>query len=195
METVELRIRMTGEELKEAAKRYHFQEEDFPLWDALYQGILPLLQVKAYYKWGERRVQIPYEEYAVVFVTLGDGVDALQNVYLERQCLSEAYIIECVSLAVLEKAYGEFVKQLQKKTGKWAEKIDFLGDTYPIEMLPDLYQGFGAMDITYNESLVLLPAKSVAFLLPMSVERHEGACNICIHCRNKKCIFRREPER
>lgn len=64
---------------------------------------------------GEKGTPIQYEEYAIVFLTLGDGVDALQDVYLERKCLSEAYIIECVSLAILDKAYEEFVKQLQKK--------------------------------------------------------------------------------
>ena len=195
METVSLQIRMTKEELKEAAERYHFREEDFSLLDALYQGILPLLQIKAYYQWGRKGTPIQYEEYAIVFLTLGDGVDSLQDVYLERKCLSEAYIIECVSLALLSKAYEEFVKQLQRKTGKWAEKIDFLGDAYPMEMLPDLYKEFGPMDITYNESLVLLPAKSVVFLLPVSADKQEGVCNICSHCQNKRCIFRKEPER
>lgn len=190
METVGLQIKMTKEDLKRAAERYHFREEDFPLLDALYQSIQPLLQVKAYYRWGKKEIQIPYEEYAVVFLTLGDGVDALQEVYLERNCLSEAYMIECVSLEILNKAYEEFVKQFQKKTGKWVEKIDFLGDTYPIEMLPDLYKEFDSMDITYNEKLVLLPAKSVAFLLPLSVEKQENPCHICSNCRNNGCTER-----
>lgn len=195
METVKLQVRLTKGDLKEAAGRYHFREEDFPLLDAIYQGILPLLQIKAYYQWGEKGTPIQYEEYVIVFLTLGDGVDALQDVYLERKCLSEAYIIECVSLAILDKAYEEFVKQLQKKTGKWAEKIDFLGDTYSMELLPNLYNEFETMDITYNESLVLLPTKSVVFLLPMSAEKQEGVCHICSRCQNKRCIFRKEPER
>lgn len=193
METVKLQVRLTKRDLKEAAGRYHFQEEDFPLLDALYQGILSLLQITAYYRWGKTGRQIQYEEYAIVFLTLGDGIDALQNVYLERKCLSEAYIIECVSLAILDKAYAEFVKQFQKKTGKWAEKIDFLGDTYPMELLPELYNEFEFMDITYNENLVLLPSKSVAFLLPVSVGKQEGACHICSRCQNIRCIFRKEP--
>jgi len=126
----------------------------------------------------------------VVFLTLGNGIDALQELYLNKKCLSEAYMIECIALELLAKAYREFVKGVQKETGKWAKKIDFLGDTYPIELLPKLYDEFEQMDITYNEKMVLSPEKSVVFLLPISKEKKGNICNICKSCSNKACALR-----
>lgn len=195
MKTTELTICLTTENFKEIIRRYHFREEDLPMIEALHQSMMPLLQTKAYYRWKEKEEPILYERYAVVFLTLGDGIDRLQEVYLNKKCLSEAYMVECISLELLTKAYEEFVKRVQRETGKWAEKIDFLGDTYPMEMLPELYAEFDSIDIAYNESLVLTPSKSVVFLLPMSEEKAENSCHICENCKNTECIFRKDNER
>lgn len=192
MNTADIKVIWNTEDLNHLIKHYHFREEDFGILQALSQVMTPLLQARAYYVWKKKGEIVSYEDYAVVFLTLGDGVDALQEVYLGRQCLSEAYMVECIALEMLMKAYEEFVKQVQRETGKWAVKIDFLGDTYPMELLPELYDGFDSMEITYNEKLVLSPGKSVVFLLPMSEKKTKNPCHICENCSNKECIFRTE---
>jgi hypothetical protein len=163
----------------------------------LYAAMLPVVRARAYYIWREKDAQIAYEKYALVLLTLGEGVDALQQVYQDRQCLTEAYMIECLALELLEKAYEEFVKQIQRESGQWAVKIDFLGDTYPLEWLPKLYSEFDTTEIVYNEKMVLSPSKSVAFLLPMSeTEKKESSlCRICENCSNQSCMFRTEANR
>lgn len=190
MNTADIRIHMEPEDFRHMIQRFHFRKEDFLSLQAISRAMAPLLQIKAYYLWKSRDKIISYNEYAAVFLTLGNGVDALQELYLSRKCLSEAYMVECIALELLTKAYREFVKKVQKETGKWAEKIDFLGDTYPIELLPRLYNEFEQMDISYNEKLVLSPEKSVAFLLPMSKKETGSACNICKNCSNKSCVLR-----
>lgn len=192
MYTTEIKVRLTAQDLEKVIRCYHFREKDRKTMENLYQAAVPLVQAKAYYLWKQKNSVISYEEYAVVFLTLGDGMDRLQELYLEKKCLSEAYMLECISLELLSKAYEEFVKQVQRETGKWAVKIDFLGDTYPIELLPELYEEFGNMEIHYNEKLVLSPAKSVAFLLPVTGEETKNPCHICENCGNENCLFRQE---
>lgn len=190
MNTADIRITLEQKDLWHMIQRCHFRQEDFPSLQSLNRAMAPLLQIKAYYLWKGRDEVISYKEYAVVFPTLGNGIDALQELYLSRKCLSEAYMIECIALELLTKAYREFVREVQKETGKWAEKIDFLGDAYPIELLPKLYNEFGQIDISYNEKLVLSPEKSVVFLLPMSRKKTGSVCNICENCGNKACVLR-----
>lgn len=192
MDTIDININLEETDLEKIIKRYHFRDTDRHSLQALNRALFPLLQIKGYYLWKGKAAQDLYEDYAVVFLTLGSGVDDLQDIYLARQCLSEAYMIECITMEILNQAYEVLVKKLQKETGKWAAKIDFLGDTYPLEMLPKLYEGFEQMDITFNEQLVLSPRKSVVFLLPMSEKRMENPCHICENCNNTECLFREE---
>lgn len=188
-------ISLNSGDLENIMQRYHFCQEDFSALQSLSRMLTPLLQAEAYYIWKGKGEIISYNNYAVVFLTLGDGADALQEVYLTRNCLSEAYMIECIALEMLTKAYEEFVKMIQKETGKWAIKIDFLGETYPLELLPELYGQFGKMNITYNEKLVLSPGKSVVFLLPLSEKKSENPCNICKNCGSKECLFRKRDKK
>lgn len=190
MNTVDIRINMGSEDIKHIIKRYHFREEDFLSLQALSGSMAPLLQVKAYYLWKSGDSLIPQKDYAAVFLTLGSGVDEMQEIYLSKNCLSEAYMIECIAIEMLYKSYGELIREVQRQTGKWVEKMEFLGDTYPIELLPKLYREFGQMDISYNEKFVLSPGKSVVFLLTMSDEKREGDCSLCESCGNKTCILR-----
>ncbi len=187
-----LMVALETEDFKNMIVKYHFRKEDFASLQSLSRMLVPLLRTKAYYVWKEKGDVITYEKYAVVFLTLGDGPDALQEVYLSRNCLSEAYMLECIALELLTKAYEEFVKITQKETRMWAVKIDFLGDTYSIEILPELYQEFDQMDISYNEKLVLSPGKSVVFLLPVSEKEEEYPCDICKNCENQDCLFRQK---
>ena len=191
MEEKNISVSLEAEELREMIGAYHFRGEDFFSLQSISHMLSPLLQIKAYYIWKEKGETVSYEKYAVVFLTLGDGADALQELYLSRNCLSEAYMIECIAMELLTKAYGEFVREIQEETGKWVMKLDFLGDTYPLELLGEFYKEFGQIDITYNESFVLSPKKSVAFLLPVTEKKLGNPCNTCDSCSSLECLFRK----
>lgn len=192
MQTTELSVHLKKDDIEQLIMRYHFRTDDIVLLQSLSQAMQPLLRVKAYYVWQKQDSSIAYEDYAIVFLTLGEGIDRLQELYMDQKCLSEAYMIDCIALEYLTKAYEEFVRYIQKETGKWAVKIDFLGDTYPVTMLPKLIQKFDDMKIGYNEKYVLTPSKSVAFLLPMSKARTKNPCHICDNCSNTECLFRKD---
>lgn len=197
MQTISLEVQLDEEDLKNLIRRYRFAQSDFAQLSALSQVLQPIIQTRAYYVWKQKEAPISYEDYAIVFLSLGDGVDALQEVYLEREAVTEGYMIECLASELLLKAYKECVRQLQAECGKWAEKIDFLGDTYPVELMESFYSDFEGMPIAFNAQYVLQPKKSVVFLLPMlpAQEGKEHApCHVCGNCKNTDCIFREKSD-
>lgn len=197
MQTISLEVQLNEEDLRKLIHRYRFSESDFSRLSAIFQALEPIVQPRAYYVWKQKEDPVTYEDYAIVFLSLGDGVDALQEVYLEREAVTEGYMIECLASELLSKAYKECVRLLQAERGKWAEKIDFLGDTYPLELIEGFYADFEGMPITFNAQYVLQPKKSVVFLLPMhpTQEGKENApCHICGNCKNTDCIFREKSD-
>lgn len=195
MQTIGLEIQLNEENLKRLLHRYHFKESDFAQLSALSRVLQSLIQPRAYYIWKREEAPVSYEDYAVVFLSLGNGVDALQEICLEKEAVTEGYMIECLASELLFMAYQECVRQLQAERGKWAEKIDFLGDTYPLELMEKLYMDFEGIPITFNAQYVLQPKKSVVFLLPMipmQEGRENASCHICQNCKNTSCILRDE---
>lgn len=193
MKTINLNCSFNRKDFQALIHKYHFEDRDFASLEALERALRPLLRAKAYYVFKKQDEVVAYEDYAAVFLTLGDGVDALQELYLRRECVSEAYMLECLASELLMKAYEECVEYLQKESGKWAVKIDFLGDSYPLELMQELYKEFPEIEITYNEQFVLSPKKSVVFLLPVSTEKtQKNPSHICADCKNKVCMYRTE---
>lgn len=191
MNTVDLHCRLEKEDFPKLIQKYHFNAEDLGALQAFEEALQPLLKAKLYYVWKEKEADL--KQFAVCFVTLGDGVDVLQELYLDRECVSQAYMLECIASELLFKAYEEGVDFLQKESGKWAERIEFLGDTYPLEWMEQWYGEFEGMEVQYNEQFVLSPKKSVVFLLPVSEKKQaENPIHICASCQNKTCAYRTE---
>ena len=194
MRTMDLEAGLDPEDIQGVIKRYGFARSDLPLLTALARVLRPLARCRAYYIWKRKEEPVAYEDFAVVFLSLGEGVDALQEVYLEREAVSEGYMIDCLASEWLAKAYGECVARLQSESGKQAVKIDFLGDTYPLSLMEKWYGEFAGMPVTFNAQYVLRPKKSVAFLLPMEAAqegcREKAAAHICKNCGNENCLLR-----
>lgn len=189
-----LMVSLDDDDLIKMMRRYHFSDSDYEDILAMSRAMEPLVDINAFCVYKESYAKIEEKNFYMVFVTLGDGIDRLQGLYADRQCLSEAYIIDCIGSELLMKAYEKLVKELQKECGKWAKKIDFLGDKYSMELLPELYEECKPEGIRYNEQFVLIPSKSVVFLLPMSEKKTNDPCLICANCGNKDCIFRTKAE-
>lgn len=202
MRTMEIDAQLSTEDIRKLIKRYGFAESDFVRLAAFAQALQPLVNARAYYVWKQKEEPVDYEDYAVVFISLGEGVDALQEVYLEREAVTEGYMIECLASVMLSKTYGECVRQLEAERRKTAEKIDFLGDTYPLSLMEKWYSEFAGIPVTFNRQYVLTPKKSVVFLLPMAPGEAgaetvftDAGAHICENCKNTACILREHPAR
>ena len=89
----------------EFCSRFHFPPDDLPHIQAIYTALLPLVESYAYYSLDQDLDWVSLPHYAYGFVTLGNGVDELSELYLNHEQIQEAYIVDCISLMLLSKAY------------------------------------------------------------------------------------------
>ena len=176
--------------------RFHFNKDDIDNIKALYRAIIPLVTAEADYCLDNGNLDraIDINDFVTCFITLGSEIDSIQAVYMEQELIMEAYIIDCLASELLSKAYGSFIDFLEKITGKFVSKIDFLGDEYPIELIEKIYQKIRPENIKYNQSFQLIPSKTVTMLLSLSDSKlNSDVCNMCSSCKNRECSMRKEP--
>jgi hypothetical protein len=189
-----LSVALEQKDFSRMLQKYHFQDSDQPLLQDNYALLLPHIHAKGYFALDVPVASITYDSYALGLVTLGNGIDELQQEYTKQQNLTESYMLDCLGLELLSKSYQEVVKEVQRMTDKWVTSIDFLGDTYPLSLLPKFFEILHPEDISYNRDFMLTPLKSVSFLLPLSDTKTEhDVCNLCTHCGNEQCILRHAP--
>lgn len=100
-------------------------------------------------------------------MTLGKGVDELQEKLQEQDMLLESYMVETLAGEALMEAYSRFHAEIHRRTGWFVKQMSFLGSSSePIEQLPALLKlldcdgQYTAAYITCNESLCLIPKKA-----------------------------------
>lgn len=134
------------------------------------------------------------EEIAAI-VTLGAGVDELQDGYMSEERLSESYMAECVGMELLRAAYEQTAERIYASTGKWLSGFAFLGERAPLERMEEIFRRLAPEGVSYNQAYMLTPRKTVAFLTSLRGERRESYCNICADCTNFSCRNRPEDGR
>ena len=124
----------------EFCSRFHFPPDDLPHIQAIYTALLPLVESYAYYSLDQDLDGVSLPHYAYGFVTLGNGVDELSELYLNHEQIQEAYIVDCISLMLLSKAYEEFAHVVERQSRLYLAELSFLGDTYSLNLLPQIYK-------------------------------------------------------
>lgn len=190
----ELTPRLSSGDWKEFCDRFHFPATDLPHIQAIYAALLPLTQCCAYYSLDQDIDAIAFSHYAYGFVTLGSGMDELSDLYLNHEQIQEAYIVDCLSLMLLSKAYEDFAQTVEKQTDLYLAELSFLGDTYPIDLLPQMYERLAPDAIEMTEGNMLRPLKTATLILRLDTERPQDRkqlCNACATCRNFSCPSRK----
>lgn len=100
-----------------------------------------------------------------VVMSLGNGVDRLQEKYSERGLLSQSYMIEVMASELLLQGYVAYNYYIKENTDWHVARYHFLGseENYPLEMMPDLLRELTPL-ITCNSAFVCCP-KRVLHLL------------------------------
>lgn len=200
MRQMSLPIQLNEKELQVLLSRYHFNDNDFLHIKAIYQVVAPLVTATAYYsiEQGKEKAldfvsDVQYAPYEIGVVTLGNQVDELQNLYTKEGEVWKAYVVECIALELLSKAYVILTEVIHKECGLWPRQYDFLGERFPLEKMTDIftYLGIKTAEVSYNEAYMLIPKKSVVFLASLTEDRKESACNICSGCGNVTCQNRK----
>lgn len=179
---------------KDFCSRFHFPPEDLSHIQAIYTALFPLIDCCAYYSMEQDLEEVSFTHYAYGFVTLGNGVDELAELYLNYEQIQEAYIVDCISLMLLSKAYEEFAHVVETQSGLHLAELSFLGDNYPLELLPKIYERLAPDAVYITEGQMLKPLKTATLILHLDTETHadlKQLCHTCANCRNFSCPSRK----
>lgn len=189
-----LNPRLSSSDWRELCERFHFPAEKLQYIQTIYTALLPLVDSYVYYSLTQDMDEIPFTNYAYGIVTLGNGVDQLSELYLNHEQLEEAYIVDCVSLMLLTRAYEEFAYLAEQETGLNLVELSFLGDTYSMDLLPKIYNNLEPASVTLTDGLMLWPLKTATLILRLDAKaasNRDQLCNSCAGCKNYSCPSRK----
>ena len=183
--------------LEGVRKKFHYDEIQALEFQAVAEEMLPLMREEAFWErrvsFGEKKHQS--EAYSViheqVVMSLGNGVDCLQERYSERELLSQSYMIEVLASELLLQGYAAYNHYIKENTDWHVARYYFLGsdEDFPLEMLPDLLKELTPL-ITCNSAFCMLPKKSVAFIAELTQDDDIQCRGICVGCNNANCSYR-----
>lgn len=202
-----MRIRMSLEQknfddfIDTVISKYHFDEDNKKELIKVYEQMQICMSPYAIYKINQRVTgvsAIDDSQTALVAMTLGDGIDKLQDRFERSGKLDNAYMLECLSNELLLNMYKEFNNSYKRFHRRFVAKYHFIGNDIELERIPSLLEDlYGKKEdadkavfddsILANEFGVLKPTKSVIFYALLS-ENPETVCEgICVGCGNPNC--------
>ncbi len=122
-------------------------------------------------------------EWECVVMSLGKGIDRLQESYSEKELIMQSYMTQALSGEVLMRGYKACARYLKKETGRYVAAYHFPGseEGFPQEMLPDLLKTY-APGISCNSAFCMFPTKSVVFIAELTQDESKRCKSICAGC-------------
>lgn len=196
LKQIGLQISFTKEERRKIQKKYHFEERDSQRFDWMVELLGSVVRAKAWYRiCREKEIEeLPCSCYAAVIVTLSEYSDRLIALESEAGNLLDAYMLDCIALEFLQKAYRQTAQQIYQETQLWQGERYFFGEQLPLEYLPSILETFPNIPVQLNSSGMIIPIKSVIYFAELVEEPEEGMDDICFACKNQECIYRKEQK-
>lgn len=183
--------------LHSVMKKYHYDPEEYPTLKQLAEQMVPCLETEA--GWQDRDFEETFPKgersFLAVGITLGEGIDALQENYLREGLLTESYMIEVLSSELLLKSYQAYTKCVASHRELHVARLHFLGaEGAPgLENLPALLQEL-QLPVTCNEAYCMIPKKSVVFYAELTKDAFTKCAGICLGCGRRDCPNRMEEK-
>lgn len=196
MQGKSLKLKLEEVDIHTLLQRYHFAESDYATIKRLYDAVEPLVKAEVFIEYNPGYQFVEYSQYVVIAVTLGEYIDELIALYSKAEKVSLAYIVDCIGLELLMKAYREASHTVHAKTGLWMRQMEFLGDKYPINAAREILQHMQQTHITCNGAFFLSPQKSAIFVAELSDKYTDvnKNCNLCKDCNCLECPNRIEAK-
>lgn len=121
--------------------KYHFDKKDAIDLKRTYLDMVKLIDAKAVYKINQHVTgvkEIDDNQSAVVAMTLGDGIDRMQEDMIKEQRIAEAYMMDCIADELLLLLYKEFNKTYARYHRRYVKKYVFIGEEVKLEAIPDI---------------------------------------------------------
>ncbi|MBD5506959.1 MAG: hypothetical protein HDR05_02595 [Lachnospiraceae bacterium] len=187
--------------LEDVRTKFHYGDTKTAAFQAVAQEMLPLMRGEAF--WESRafsgKKRHPGEcadaVYESVIMSLGGGLDALQERYSKEGRLSESYMLEVLASELLLKGYGAYNRYVRENRDRHVARYHFLGsdEAFPLELLPELLQE-SVGQIVCNTAFCLVPKKSVVFVSELTQDSKVQCESICVGCHNLHCPNRAEDD-
>lgn len=188
--------------LEKVRNKFHFNKEQTALINVVAKKMLPTIREEAFYvrqayfmdnKPSTRNSDTTYE---CVAMSLGNGVDLLQESYSEKGLLLESYIVEVLASELLLQGYDAYNSYIAEHTAQHVARYYFPGNEkeLPLEMLPALLQNL-TQKILCNSAFYMQPKKSVVYIAELTQDETMHCKAICVGCTNKSCPHRIEENK
>lgn len=179
----------TGEHfLQEVCRKYHYQNTEYESLSETAERMLPLMREQAC--WNHRLFALQEGrkvsgKYADAAITLGEGIDRLQEEYMEAELLSACYRVETLAGELLLRAYPAYNRRAALQLGLHVARLHFPGseEAYPVSMLPEILKRL-EMPVSCNAAFCMLPKKSVVFVAELTEDASVNCPGICLGCRS-----------
>ena len=175
--------------LEKVRDKFHYEETRSSELQAVAEQMHPLMREEAFW---ERNVSSLQKSsgavYEDVVMSLGAGIDSLQDHYSSQGMLSRSYMLEVLASELLLQGYGAYNRYIEKNTDRHVARYHFLGseDSFPLSMLPSLLDITDGR-ITCNEAFCMLPKKSVAFVAELTQDEKVRCEGVCVGCNRRQC--------
>ena len=189
-----LQLHLQEKQYRDMLVQYHFGEHDLEQLRQIGSLIEQAAEPMMYYGLFTRGVEddeasddTSSVDRTAVIVTLGSGVDELQNRYTQRERLTESYMTECIGMEFLRAAYEQAAERIHAYTGRWISDFEFVGDKIPFTYMEEAFRLLEPQEVSYNQAYMLTPKKTAVFLTNLCDERKDSYCHICEDCTYLVC--------
>ncbi len=184
----------SAEFLENVRRKFHFEEEHTDEIRKVAEEMLPVMQKEAF--WVSTAYSMRYQgqtqdtdtTYEKAAISLGKGVDILQESYSEKGLLMQSYIVEILAGELLMRGYDAYNRSVAAHTDRHVARYHFPGseEAFPLEILPDLLKDL-TQEITCNAAFCMIPKKSVVFVAELTRDDTVHCQGICAGCGNSTC--------
>ncbi|MDE7312957.1 MAG: hypothetical protein K2N87_15270 [Eubacterium sp.] len=175
-------------------KKFHFAETQMREMQEVAMCMAPRMHKEAFWErkadfiQGRHCMEKPGRKYEIAAMSLGSGIDHLQERYSAEGLLLQSYILEVLAGEILMEGYPAYQQYIKKETGWRVAAYHFPGseEALPLELLPELLQEC-APQITCNAAFAMSPAQSVLFLAELAQDGRIECGSLCQGCRQSSC--------
>lgn len=178
---------LTSAFLERVKSRYHYGEKDMPLLRSVAADMAGCM------RWQESVYLVFEDGIATVIMTLGIGVDLLQERYQSTGRMLESYMVESIGGELLMQGYTEVAGWVKERTGCYVTAQHFFGgdEAYPLSRMPLVLARAGQTKVSCNDGFCLTPKKSVVYQIELSEDGGMECTEPCAACsRRAACSVR-----
>lgn len=187
---------LTPDFLKYVREKFHYEETNEAEFRVTAEAMLPLMRKEAFWERKDFSVKGRQAEnrdvlYESVVMSLGKGLDELQESYSQKGLLSQSYMVEVLASELLMKGYEAYNRYRKENTDWHVAQYHFPGseEAFPIELLPQMLQEI-TLQVTCNTAFCMMPKKSVVFVAELTQDEDIHCQGICAGCQNEYCANR-----